>query len=145
MKPIDPKKLRTVSAKRRHSKVNTSDFAQPIKPSAGFRAFYDSLPDILRAGDLRALAKTAAAAHAKKRKLVWGIGGHVIKVGLAPLLNDLMRRGLRTIRGLPGRHSHRLEEVHRRNDQSCRDRDVEEHEFGALRCRTTSQQRPNRM
>ena len=55
MKPIDRKRLRTVSAKRRHSKVNTGDFAKPVAPSAGFASFYDSLPDILEAGHLREL------------------------------------------------------------------------------------------
>ena len=96
MKPIDRKRLRTVSAKRRHSKVKTGDFARPVAPSAGFAGFYDSLPDILEAGRLRELARTVAKAHARKRSICWGIGGHVIKVGLAPLLRDLMKRGFVT-------------------------------------------------
>jgi len=94
MKPIDRKKLRTVSAQRRHSKVNTSDFARPVPPEAGFAEFYRSLPGILRAADLKALAATVAKAHRGGKAVVWGIGGHVIKVGLAPLLGDLMERGL---------------------------------------------------
>jgi len=94
MKPIDRKKLRTVSARKRHSKVATSDFAQPVDPSPGFAAFYGSLPRILRAGDLHQLAATTAAAHRKGRGIGWAIGGHVIKVGLAPILGDLMARGL---------------------------------------------------
>ena len=70
--------------------------AKPIAPSAGFRSFYDSLPDILKAKDLRELARTTARVHEQGKSIVWGIGGHVIKVGLAPLLNDLMKRGLVT-------------------------------------------------
>ncbi len=93
MKPIDRSKLKTVSARRRKSKVNTKEFSRPLGPSAGFRAFYDSLPDILNARSLRALAATIAQIHAKGRATTWGIGGHVIKVGLAPLLADMMKRG----------------------------------------------------
>ncbi|MHC4223173.1 MAG: GSU2086 family protein [Planctomycetota bacterium] len=94
MKPIDRKRLRTVSAKRRPSKVAHRDFAKAVPPSAGFSRIYDSLPDILRAGDLKELARTTARAHQAGRGIAWGIGGHVVKVGLAPLLSDLMRRGL---------------------------------------------------
>ena len=93
MKPIDRTKLRTVSAKRRHSKVNTGDFATPVPASASFRTFFDSLPRILKAADLHDLAEITARAHKAGRGIVWGMGGHVIKVGLAPLLADLMKRG----------------------------------------------------
>ena len=96
MKPIDRKRLRTVSARKRHSIVKTSDFAKPIPASASFRRFYDSLPRILRAGDLHELAAATAKAHRAGRGIVWGIGGHVIKVGLAPILADLAKRGLVT-------------------------------------------------
>jgi len=93
VKPIDRSKLRTVSARGRESKVQTSDFARAARPSAGFAAFYDSLPAILEAGRFRELARAVAQARAAGRHIAWGIGGHVIKVGLAPLLDDLMRRG----------------------------------------------------
>ena len=63
MKPIDRTKLRTVSAKRRHSKVNTGDFAKPIPAGASFKAFFDSLPRILKAADLQDLAEITARAH----------------------------------------------------------------------------------
>ncbi|MHC4972218.1 MAG: GSU2086 family protein [Planctomycetota bacterium] len=96
MKPIDRKRLKTVSAKRRASKVRTGDFARPVPRSAGFSSFYRSLPDILRAADLKELAKTTARAHRAGRAVAWGIGGHVVKVGLAPLLADLMQKGLVT-------------------------------------------------
>jgi len=94
--PIDPARLKTVSAKRRHSKVDLDAFAKPIAPSAGFRAFYDSLPSILNAASLKELARETARAHKAGRGVCWSIGGHVIKVGCAPLLGDLMKRGLVT-------------------------------------------------
>lgn len=96
MKPIDRKRLRTVSAKKRHSKVNTKEFARPVPPGARFGEFYESLPRILKAGDLHELARAAAKAHRAGRGVVWGVGGHVVKVGLAPILGDLMKRGLVT-------------------------------------------------
>ncbi len=93
MKPIDRSKLRTVSAKQRHSKVNTGDFAKAIPADASFQTFFDSLPRILKAADLHDLAEITARAHKAGRGIVWGMGGHVVKVGLAPLLADLMQRG----------------------------------------------------
>jgi len=96
VKPIDPRRVRTVSARRRGSKVRAKDFARPVSPRAPFPSFYDSLPDILQARNLRELARAVAKAHASRRQIVWGLGGHVIKVGLAPLLDDLMGRGLVT-------------------------------------------------
>jgi len=94
VKPIDRTRLKTESARRRRSRVKTSEFARPVPRSAGFRRFYESLPRILRAADLRELAKATAKAHKNGRRIAWGIGGHVIKVGLAPILKDLMKRGL---------------------------------------------------
>jgi len=96
VKPIDRSRLRTVSATGRASKVNTADFARPVPADASFPTFFDSLPRILKAADLHALAATTAQAHRDGRGIVWGMGGHVIKVGLAPLLADLMERGLVT-------------------------------------------------
>jgi len=96
VKPIDRSRLRTVSAQKRPSKVDTADFARPVPAGASFREYFDSLPRILKARDLHELAETAADAHRAGRGLVWGMGGHVIKVGLAPLINDLMARGLVT-------------------------------------------------
>jgi deoxyhypusine synthase len=93
VKPIDRSKLRTVSAKQRHSKVNTDDFAKPVPAGADFATFFDSMPRILKAADIHELAKTTAEARAAGRGIVWGMGGHVVKVGLAPLLGDLMKRG----------------------------------------------------
>jgi hypothetical protein len=102
VKPIDRKKVRTVSARKRGSKVRARDFARPVSPRAPFTSFYQSLPDILQARHLRELARAVKAAHAARRQIVWGLGGHVIKVGLAPLLDDLMGKGLVTAIAMNG-------------------------------------------
>jgi hypothetical protein len=51
------------------------------------------LPAILAAQDLREVLRAMHRAKVKKRAMLWGIGGHVIKVGLGPLLIELMKGG----------------------------------------------------
>ncbi len=85
--------IRTYSLARRRSKVSVRDFARPIRRGASAREFLDSLPRILAAEDLRAVAAAIRKARARRRAILWGIGGHVIKVGLGPILIDLIRRG----------------------------------------------------
>jgi deoxyhypusine synthase len=53
----------------------------------------DSLPGILAAEDLRAVAKAIAQAKSARRASIWGLGGHVVKCGLGPVLIDLMHEG----------------------------------------------------
>ena len=93
--PIQPVLLggvRTYPLSSRKSKVTVRDFAKP--PRAGsFDRYLAALPDILAARDLRALTSAILAAKSRKRAILWGIGGHVIKVGLAPVLIELMNRG----------------------------------------------------
>ena len=80
--------VRTYPLRSRRSKVTTEDFAKVAARGASATRFLDSLPNILAARDLRDLAASLHAARKRKRAILWGIGGHVIKVGLAPLLID---------------------------------------------------------
>jgi hypothetical protein len=94
--PIQPTTLgdvRTYPLASRKSKVTAKDFARPTPRGASFTKFLDLLPKILAAQDLRDLATSIQAARKRKRAILWGIGGHVIKVGLAPVLIDLMDKG----------------------------------------------------
>ncbi|MEZ5398057.1 MAG: hypothetical protein R2729_00225 [Bryobacteraceae bacterium] len=91
--PIDFSGLKTVSLRARGGKVKAADFAQPWAPGGGVNALIDSLPRILAGDTLRAVVDALAAARADERGMIWGLGGHVIKCGLAPVLVDLMRRG----------------------------------------------------
>jgi len=77
----------------RKSKVSVEDFARPVKKGASLKDFLASLPRILAAEDLRAIARAMHAARARRKTILWGLGGHVIKVGLGPVLIDLLRRG----------------------------------------------------
>jgi hypothetical protein len=91
--PISLKKIRTYPLARRRSKVNVRHFARPWRRGGSARKFLDSLPRILAGEDLRALVDAILRARARRKPILWGIGGHVIKVGLAPVLIDLLRRG----------------------------------------------------
>ncbi|HTF34771.1 MAG TPA: hypothetical protein VK714_13865 [Myxococcota bacterium] len=91
--PIDRGQLRTVPARRRPSKVRTLDEAVPHSRGASFVQFLDHLPALLGAADLRAAIEAAVRARTDKRTLLWGLGAHVIKVGLAPIVVDLLERG----------------------------------------------------
>jgi hypothetical protein len=92
--PISLARIRTYPLASRRSKVSVRDFARPIGRGASLRQFLDSLPHILAADDLRAVAAAMVRARARRKAILWGFGGHVIKVGLGPVINDLIRRGL---------------------------------------------------
>jgi hypothetical protein len=100
--PINVSDLKTYPLKKRQSKVKVSDFAQPWKRGGSFSAFYATLPDILAVKTLRAVAQAIAQARRKKRPVILGIGAHVIKVGLTPIITDLMERGVVTAVAMNG-------------------------------------------
>ncbi len=77
----------------RKSKVSVADFAKPFSGNAAIAKFLDTLPRILAAGDLRGVVSAIQLAKRQSRTILWGMGGHVIKTGLGPLIVDLMRRG----------------------------------------------------
>ncbi|MFP8882167.1 MAG: hypothetical protein VCE43_23170 [Myxococcota bacterium] len=93
---IDRAKVQTVSARRRKSIVAVADEATPHVAGASLAGFLANLPDILGARDLRAAIAATARAHVKRKTILWGLGAHVIKVGLAPLIVDLLERGVIT-------------------------------------------------
>ena len=89
--------IRTVPVSRRPNKVRASEFAHPPAGSGeSFAAFVDGLPDVLVARDFRAVVDAIVHAARNRRAVVVMLGGHVVKTGLAPLLIDLMRRGVVT-------------------------------------------------
>ena len=93
LEPISFRKIRTVPLASRAAKVSVRDFARPYRRSGGISAWLDSLPHILAAESFRGVVNAVATARRRGRPVVWGIGGHVIKVGLAPVLIELMRGG----------------------------------------------------
>lgn len=102
--PIDLSRIETYPLASRPSKVTVRDFAKPLTDdeARNTAALLDSLPRILAADTLRAIAAAIVGAKSKNRAIIWGVGGHVIKTGLAPILIDLMRRGFVTAIAMNG-------------------------------------------
>src|SRR5207249_1912629 len=93
-KPLDFAKLHTVPLAGRPAKVTVADFAQAHR--GGVSALVDSLPKLLAADQFRGLAAVMTGARKSGKAILWGMGGHVVKCGLAPVLIDLMARGFVT-------------------------------------------------
>lgn len=85
--------VRTYPLSSRRSKANVADFASPVTRGGSFSTWFDSLPRVLGAADLRRAVDAIVAARRGGHGIVWGIGAHVIKTGVSPVLIDLMARG----------------------------------------------------
>jgi len=97
MKKIDPLSLegiQTYSLKERHSKVSHGAFGQAWAKGGGFREFLDRLPDLLAGRTLKKVVDAWVQARRGGRLAILGMGAHPIKVGLNPILIDLLRRRL---------------------------------------------------
>ncbi len=96
LEPISLEKVSTYPLASRESKVTVTDFATPVTEDSSLRHYLASLPNILAVQNLRELAGQILRARDLQKPIIWGIGGHVIKTGLGPILIDLLRRGLVT-------------------------------------------------
>jgi len=85
--------VRTYPLKSRPSKARVEDFAKPVGESPSVGELLDSLPNMLAAADLKAVARAVAKAGRSDAGVVWGLGAHVIKTGLGPVVIELMERG----------------------------------------------------
>ena len=92
--PIDPTRIVTYSLKQRKSKVVAGVLGVPWRAAGKMRDFLDSLPRTLAAADLREIVQRLAAAVRAQRPIVLGMGAHPLKVGLSPLIIDLLERGI---------------------------------------------------
>jgi hypothetical protein len=90
---FDLSQVQTYPLASRTSKAKVEQFARPHDPGATFGRWLASLPDILGAGDLKAVIAAIRAAKQHGAGIVWGLGAHVIKTGVSPVIIDLMRRG----------------------------------------------------
>ncbi|MGE0193079.1 MAG: hypothetical protein AB7T63_13680 [Planctomycetota bacterium] len=90
---FDMSRFRTRPLAGRAHRVAGGALAGLVAPGDSLDAFLDALPDILQVQALRDLARSLAEASARGRPVLFGLGGHVVKTGLAPVLVDLMRRG----------------------------------------------------
>jgi hypothetical protein len=94
---VQMKKVRTISIRRRASKVGADSFGAAFDPATGtFAGFVGSLPEILAAGELRAFVAAVVKAHRAGLPVIAMMGAHVVKVGLSPVIVDLIRRKIIT-------------------------------------------------
>ncbi len=91
---LDNRNIKQYSLYDRESKVNIKDFCRTVDRGCSFEDFLISLPNILAGRDLKEAARIIAEAKKTSKKFILGMGAHVIKVGLAPLIIDLMENGI---------------------------------------------------
>jgi hypothetical protein len=96
LQPLNLDKVKTYPLASRQSKVTVRDFATPVTESSSLSDYLASLPNILAVQSLRDLAAQIRRARDLHKPIIWGIGGHVIKTGLGPVIIDLIRRGFVT-------------------------------------------------
>jgi hypothetical protein len=85
--------VRTYPLDSRKSKARAEDFARPSERGTSFKSWFDGLPGILGAQDVRRVVRAIVEARTRGAGIIWGIGAHVIKTGVSPVLIDLMQRG----------------------------------------------------
>jgi len=100
--PIDVSRLKTYPLKSRRSKINVSDFSVPWRRGGSLAKFLSGLPDILAVQTLRTLAQAIARARRRGRPVILGMGAHPTKVGLNPIIVDLMKREIVTALAVNG-------------------------------------------
>lgn len=93
LQPLSLDEVHTYPLAKRPSKVTAADFARPVTENTSLPDFLKSLPNILAVQNLRELAAQMRRARDLGKPIIWGLGGHVIKTGLSPIIIDLMTRG----------------------------------------------------
>ena len=90
---FDLKGIKTYPLRSRQSKVGLAQFATPYKAGSGVTGLLASLPGLLAAKDFKDVVSAIVTARRDGRAIIWGLGAHVLKTGLSPVLVDLMERG----------------------------------------------------
>lgn len=85
--------IKTYPLRSRQSKVGLAQFATPYQKGSGVTGLLQSLPSLLAAKDFKGVVEAIVSAKRHGRAIVWGLGAHVLKTGLSPILVDLMERG----------------------------------------------------
>ena len=85
--------VKTYPLRSRQSKVTLAQFATPYKKGTGVDGLLKTLPALLAASDFKAVVQALLTARQDGRAIIWGLGAHVLKTGLSPIIVDLMERG----------------------------------------------------
>jgi len=93
---LDLNQIHTYSATKRVSKVSTALEAAPPFKGMKMSTFLENLPDLLKANDLKKIARHIVAARKNSKPVIVMLGGHIIKTGCSPILTDLAKNGFIT-------------------------------------------------
>ena len=85
--------VKTYPLRLRESKVTLAQFATPYQKGTGVDGLLKTLPALLAASDFKAVVQALLTARQGGRAIIWGLGAHVLKTGLSPVIVDLMERG----------------------------------------------------
>ena len=99
---MDLSRLKTYSIKKRKSKVNRALLAKPLRAGVRFRDFLHSLPNILKAKELKEVVESVVRARAKNKPVMFLMRAHVIKCGLSPIIIELINKNIVTSVALNG-------------------------------------------
>ncbi len=91
-KPISLDKVKSYPLKDRVSKVEVQDFGEAWRPGGSMNDWFRSLPKILAGNEFRNVAENIARAASSNKTIVLAMGAHAIKVGLNPVILDLLDR-----------------------------------------------------
>ncbi len=94
-KPVDLSGVRRYSISKRPNRTHVEAFGRPCD-SSDAAEFLSSLPQFLKATDLREFISRTVAARRQGFPFHCLMGAHTIKVGLSPIIIDLMRSGIVT-------------------------------------------------
>ncbi len=133
-KPISLGRVRRYELKARKSKVSLSTFSVPFERGDTFKTFIDKLPGLLAANDFRAVVRAIVTARKGGRPVILGMGAHPIKVGLSPVIIDLMERKIITALATNGAcivHDFEMAFIGRTSEDV--DREVRSGRFGMAR------------
>ena len=100
--PIDLSGVKTYPLSQRKSKVSTDAFGETWQKGYSFKDFLNGLPDILAGNHLKTVISSTVKAFKENKTIVFAMGAHVIKVGLNPIVIDLMERGIITAVAMNG-------------------------------------------
>lgn len=99
---IDRSKIKTYSLNDRDSKVSLNSMAKPPSPKMTLKDFFSGLPDIMAAGEIKEVIDSVVKSVRNEKPVIAAMGAHVIKVGLSPLIVDLMERKILSLVAMNG-------------------------------------------
>ena len=90
--PISLDEVKSYHLKKRASKVKVDDFGDAWQPGGSMNRWLESLPKILAGNDFTEIVDRFVRAAASDKTIILAMGAHAIKVGLNPIILDLLNR-----------------------------------------------------